>query len=389
MKQLTAAILASENEERAVLQMVADGTAVARTVYTSSAYPVNASDSVLRRIQEVNPEVLLVDIPSGNSSAALRSIELLHTEVPKAAIIAIGDLSQPHVIVSSMRAGAREFLERPLTTNGLLEAFLRLTSNQRKKSSDGKRGRVISVVNAKGGNGATTVAVNLALSLHALNNSAALLDVAPLGHAALHLNMRPTFTFLDAVRNLHRLDGALLESFMMRHPSGLHLLASPAEPTCGEALGSEFARLFDVLVTEYRDVVVDVSSRFDAATRLLCDLSDLVILVANTDVASLWSAVRVHQFLGDVGRDRARLVLNRFRKIPGFGESDAEANTGLKLLWTIPNYYAAVAASIDRGIPVVQQNHSEMARCFASFAAALCESNEDNKKKGWSLFKTA
>lgn len=389
MEKLNAVILAAEGEERAVLQMVVDGTAVAHTAYTTAGYPVNAADSVMRRIQETSPEVVLVDIASGNSAPALRSIEVLHTELPKTAIIAIGDLSQPHIIVSCMRAGAREFLERPLTPNSLLEAFLRLTSTQRKSRSDGIRGKVISVLNAKGGNGATTTAVNLALALQDVNSSVALVDLAPLGHAALHLNLRANFTFLDAVKNLHRLDAALLESFMVRHESGMHLLASPSEPTYGEMLGSEFARLFDIMVAEYRAVVVDISSRFDATTRLVCDLSDMVLVVATADVASLWSAARVHQFLGDVGRDRARLVLNRFRKIPGFTETDAAANAGIALLGVIPNYYAAVAASIDRGIPIVQQNHSEMARSFATLASVIAKPNEDPKKKGWSLFKTA
>jgi pilus assembly protein CpaE len=293
------------------------------------------------------------------------------------------------MIVCCMRAGAREFLERPLTPNSLLEAFLRLTSTQRKSRSDGTRGKVISVLNAKGGNGATTTAVNLALALQHITSNVALVDLAPLGHAALHLNLKANFTFLDAVKNLHRLDGALLDSFMVRHESGMHLLASPLEPTYGEMLGAEFARLFDIMVAEYRAVVVDVSSRFDATTRLVCDLSDLVLVVATADVASLWSAARVHQFLGDVGRDRARLVLNRFRKIPGFTETDAAANAGISLLGVVPNCYGAVAASIDRGVPIVQQNHSEMARSFAILAAAIARPNEDTKKKGWSLFKTA
>jgi len=134
---------------------------------------------------------------------------------------------------------------------------------------------------------------------------------------------------------------------------------------------------------------VDASSRFDAATRLVCNLSECVLLVAHTDVASLWSAARVLQFLGETGgRERVRLVLNRFRKIPGFSENDAEAATGTKLLWKIPNQYASVSASIDRGVPVISQNHSEIARSFAGLAAALTEDGDSTRRAGWSLFKT-
>ena len=87
------------------------------------------------------------------------------------------------------------------------------------------RGKVFTVVNAKGGSGATTIAVNLALALHSAHGNVALIDIAPLGHAALHMNVKPQFTVVDAIRNLHRLDSSLLDSFMTRHNGGLQLLA--------------------------------------------------------------------------------------------------------------------------------------------------------------------
>ena len=114
--------------------------------------------------------------------------------MPDAAVFAIGSMTQPQVIVSAMRAGAREFIERPTTTTDLLEAFVRLSSSQRKVKREGPRGKIFTVVNAKGGSGATTVAVNLALALQSAHGNVALVDLAPLGHAALHLNLKPLFT---------------------------------------------------------------------------------------------------------------------------------------------------------------------------------------------------
>jgi FixJ family two-component response regulator len=67
-----------------------------------------------------------VDIPVDNSPFALLVIELLNQEVPESAIFAIGSLHQPQVIVNAMRAGAREFIERPTTAADLLDAFVRL-----------------------------------------------------------------------------------------------------------------------------------------------------------------------------------------------------------------------------------------------------------------------
>ena len=389
MPELSVVIVAVDGEQRAVLQVLVDGTSVAHTVHTSATFPVAATDPVIRRIQASRADVILVDIPLDNTSAALHSVELLRQELPDAAIFSIGSMAQPQVIVSAMRAGAREFIERPTTTTDLLEAFVRLTAAQRKVHREGARGKVFTVVNAKGGSGATTVAVNLALALQSAHSNVALVDIAPLGHAALHMNLKPLFTVADAIRNLHRLDSSLLESFMTRHSGGLQLLAGTNTPMAVDPSTSEFARLFDMLVGHFRYVVVDASTRADPTTRLVCNLSETVLLVAHADVATMWSAARMQQYLSETGgRERIRLVLNRFRKIAGFSEADAEAAAGAKLLWKIPNQYFAVSSAIDRGIPLMQQDHTEIARSFTGLAARLTENDEEVKRAAWSLFKT-
>ena len=140
MPELSVVIVATDNEQRAVLQVLVDGTSVARTVHTCASFPVAASDPITRRVRSANPDVTLVDIPGENPALALRAIELLHQEMPEAAIFAIGSLSQPQTIVNAMRAGAREFIERPTTTTDLLEAFVRLTTAQR-RSAPGRNPR--------------------------------------------------------------------------------------------------------------------------------------------------------------------------------------------------------------------------------------------------------
>lgn len=390
MAELSVIILAPENENRTVLQMLVDNTGVARTVYSAPSVPVASTDPLLRRIADSKADVVILDIPPNSAATMLRAIELLHAEMPETAIFAIGEMTQPQIIVSSMRAGAREFIERPPSTTHMLEAFVRITTAQRKSQRNSSRGRIFTIVNAKGGNGATTVAVNLTLALQQAHGNVAIVDMAPLGHTALHLNVKPHFTIADVLKNLHRLDGSLLEGYMIRHGNGAHLLAGTNEPVNVQPSPADFARLFDLLVNHYRYVVVDASSRLDPVTRIVSDSSDAVLIVAQTDVPSLWSASRVQQYLSETGsRNRMRLVLNRYKKISGFGDSDAESATGAKLIGKIPNQYPTVSASIDRGIPVAQQNHSEIARSFVALAAALTDSGDEGKTRSWSLFKTA
>jgi pilus assembly protein CpaE len=389
MPELSVAVFATDNDQRAVLQVLVDGTSVARTACSNAALPLAANDPVVRRTRGFAPDVILVDIATDGVSSALRAIELLHQELPDAAVFAIGSMAQPQLIVSAMRAGVREYIERPTTTTDLLEAFVRLTAARRRPGRESSRGKVFTIVNAKGGSGATTVAVNLALALQSIHHSAALVDLAPLGHCALHLNLKPTFTVSDAVTNLHRLDSSLLDSFMARHENGLQVLAGAASPTATEPSASDFARLFDTIVGLFRYIVVDASSRLDSATRLVSNLSEKILLIAHADVASLWSAGRVAQYLGESGsRDRFALVLNRYRKVAGFNEAETEAAIGAPVLWRIPNQYFAVSTAIDRGVPLMQQGNTEIARSISGLAEYLTKDDLDVKRTAWSLFKT-
>jgi pilus assembly protein CpaE len=389
MPELSVAIFATDADQRAVLQALVDGTSVGHTVCANSTLPLSSTDPVLRRTQGFAPDVVLIDIAADQVGSALRTVELLHQEIPATSIFVVGAMTQPHLIVSAMRAGAREFVERPTTTTDLLEAFVRLTASRRKPGRESSRGKVFTVVNAKGGNGATTVAVNLALALQSIHPSTALVDLAHIGHCALHLNLKPAFSISDALTNLHRLDASLLDSFMARHERGLQLLAGPSVPSAVDASPSDYARLFDMIVGTFHYVVVDASSRLDSATRLASNLAEKILLVAHADVASLWSAGRVAQYLGETGsRDRFAIVLNRYRKIAGFNESETEAAIGAPVLWRVPNQYFVVSSAIDRGIPPMQSGNTEISRSFTALAKLLTKDDMEMKRSAWSLFRT-
>jgi Flp pilus assembly CpaE family ATPase len=160
---------------------------------------------------------------------------------------------------------------------------------------------------------------------------------------------------------------------------GLHLLAGPQQPYPTEPTPGELARLFDLVVNHYRFVVVDASSRLDPTTRLLSELSNAVLVVAQTDVVSLWSAGRIHNFLEEgTGRDRVRIILNRYKKIPGFTEEDVQQVTNCKVLWKVPNAYQAISPSIDHGTPVVLQEGPEISRSYRALADTLAQASPDS-----------
>jgi len=359
-----------------VLRHRLDSTQIGRSVFSFAGFPSSPADSILRQIQDVHAEVVLVDIDPRNEQRALAAIELIKAATNDLTIFAVGVMTSPNTIVSAMRAGAGEYLERESPAEAMAEALNRFSAARSKARSSSGRARVFTVTNAKGGAGATTVAVNTATALQELHGGVLLVDFAPLGHAALHLNLRPAFGVFDALQNLHRLDPSLLKGLLTQCNGGLQLLAAPQQPASLTPTAAELARLFDFLVTHFRYVVVDCSNRVDSTARLLCELSNAVLMVAQTDVVSLWSAGRMRPYLEEgASRDRVRLVLNRYKKIPGFSDEDVEKATDCKLLWKLPNNYQATAPSIDKGVPVMFQENSDIARSFRGLAAALADAS--------------
>jgi len=380
MQGVAVALLTEDKDRLTVLRNRLDTTQVAQVVFSHPGFPGNSTDPVIRQIQDVRAEVVLVDLDPKAEQHALSAIELIRHHTEDVAIFAIGEMSHPASIVATMRAGASEYLEREATPEVIAEALNRFSAARSRSRAVSGRARIFTVSNAKGGAGATTVAVNTAIALQEARGEVLLVDFAPLGHAALHLNVRPAFGVYDALQNLHRLDHSLLEGLLTSCKGGLHLLAAPQQPLSVAPTAAEIARLFDLLVAHFRYVIVDCSDRVDQTARLLCELSNAVLLVAQADVVSLWSAGRMRPFLEEgAGRDRVRLILNRYKKIPGFTDDDVEKATNCKLLWKLPNNYQATAPAIDKGTPVAFQDSHDIGRSFRSLAAVLAEASPSSE----------
>ena len=380
MPGITVALLTEDRDHSIVLHTRLEGTNLARMVFSHVGFPAGPGDSILRHLQDQHAEVVLIDLDPKHPQGALRAIELVHNTSPDTTIFALGDMTQPLNIVAAMRAGAREFLDRGATPDLLIEAFTRFTATVSRNLRGASKARVFTFLNAKGGVGATTTAVNTAVALQEDHGRVALVDFAPIGHAALQLNLRPQFNVTDALQNLHRMDASLLEGLMTSYRDGLHLLAGSQQPYGTPPTAAELARLLDLLVSQYNYVVIDCSGRLDPTVQMICDLSNAVLLVAQTDVVSLWSAGRIHTFLEEgAGRDRLRIVLNRYKKIPGFTDEDVEKTTNCKVLWKIPNNYQLVGPAIDKGSPVALQDSPEVSRSYRGLAAELADATASSE----------
>ncbi|HZR33097.1 MAG TPA: hypothetical protein VFA76_14725 [Terriglobales bacterium] len=368
-------IFSQGRERLAALQRRVESSVSAQLVLLHSSLPASSGDPILLQLREVSAQIAIVEIPPEAPQAGIRAVEVLHGAEPTLAIIACGVLTQPRTIISVMRAGACEFLDRDLSPADLVEALTRLSSSTRAMAQAMGGGRVYTFLGAKGGVGTTTLAVNTAITLQKRFGSVALVDLAGMGHCALHMNLKPRFALPDATRNLRRLDATLLEGCMTDSATGLRVLAAGNGPA--EYSAAHLERIFELLIPRYRYVVVDCSSRVDQTSPVICDTSKLVLLIAQMDVVSLWSASRIQEFLSKhVSNSSFRLLINRYRKGSGWNDEDLRATTKCEVFWKIPNQFRVIGSAVDRGIPATQHGNTEISQCFEDFAAALVRTTE-------------
>jgi endonuclease/exonuclease/phosphatase (EEP) superfamily protein YafD len=106
MHGIAVAVLTEDREHLSELQNRIEATRLARVVFANVGFPTGSTDSILRQIQDLRAEVVLIDISPNNPQSAIRAIETLQANTLQLAIFANGTMQQPAVIVSSMRAAA-------------------------------------------------------------------------------------------------------------------------------------------------------------------------------------------------------------------------------------------------------------------------------------------
>ncbi|MGH3827262.1 MAG: AAA family ATPase, partial [Pseudonocardiaceae bacterium] len=153
-------------------------------------------------------------------------------------------------------------------------------------------GTVVAVLGPKGGTGKTVVATNLAVALAQRGRRVALVDLdLQFGDVALAVGLNPEVTIFDLAVSGGSLDAEKLDDFLLRHPSGLRVLAAPTRPDHAASVATELVLdVYDLLRHEYDFVIVDSPPSFDPAVIATIDIATSLCLVGLLDALSLKNA---------------------------------------------------------------------------------------------------
>jgi len=229
---------------------------------------------------------------------------------------------------------------------------------------------------AKGGAGTTTLAVNCGVELARLSKRATVIvDLKPgLGEVALFLGIRQRFSVIDAIDNLHRLDREFLRELVVKHKSGLEILAgSDHFDRPGAADGGAIEELLRLLTRQYDYIIVDGGSQINSCTVSAMYTADQLFLVANPDVPSVRNAQRLLDRVRQLGAcgERVRLLLNRAAEPFPIPPKQIEGALGHPIHHTFPSDYKTVSTALNSGVPLALSGATDLASQFDSFTRGI------------------
>jgi pilus assembly protein CpaE len=312
-------------------------------------------------VAQTNPDIGLVALDD-NPEKALQLVSRLNETVPSCAVLVVSSSSDGNLILRAMRAGAKEFLTRPIRIEDLLAALGRISERRFGRGDKKPRGcQVIAVAGAIGGVGTTSIAVNLGCALaRDQSSSVGLVDLdLTLGDADVFLDTIPDYTLVDLAQNVTRLDFSLLKRSLTKHASGLYLLPRPVRlEDVGLINGEDLQRVIGLLKATFTHLVLDLSKGYSSLDMTALEMATHVLLVTQLDLPCLRNVVRLMMSFGEMENfaDKVRIVVNRVGLDHGqITLKKAEETIGKEIFWQLPNDYRTMIEVRNNGVPLVEQ----------------------------------
>ena len=329
-------------------------------------------------VKQSRSSIAFVDFDQ-NPDEAIETVQVL-SNTAEHRIVSIGVSSHvtTDLLLRAMKAGCSEFLHKPLDSTQVQETLHQwqgrlVTANE----STGKRGKIVTFYGVKGGVGSTALCVQLGMELAKSHPQKVLIvdDHRHLGHVALYLGVNESkYHFAQLVQGAERIDDALLQGFLLKHPSGLDVLAS-ADSYMADISndGAQRNVAFEYMRSQYDVVLVDSSVMCAASIPATLEVSDEVVLVSTPEIAAIRDLSRCIAYMrGLLGpTDKLRVVINRLSSGEGPEAAQIEKAIGMNIHMSIPDHHPHVTRAINAGLAVSSQRKSEFSNRISAWSKRL------------------
>lgn len=359
-------------------------------VASTEGYQVQSSDNKHR------PDLLIFEVGT-DTEKEFRVIESLLNSNSVGEVFLTSENTEQSVLLNAMRIGVKECFSQPLEKQGVIRALERFKTRRKKSGhqENVKSGQIIDVIGSKGGVGATTIAVNLAVSIAETKKaqSVALVDMNMLfGDIPIFLALKPNYNWGEITKDIARLDATFLMNILSKHSSGVHVLPSPSHLNGNQAVTPEtIEHLLSLMQGMFDFVVIDGGQSLNKTSLRILEMSDDVLLVsllslpylANTN--KLLTSFANFQYLP---KERIKIVINRYLKKSQVSLKDAEDAINREIFWTIPNDYKTTMSAINQGKALPQfAAKSAVTRNLKELAATLALKEQKGEKRRWNFLK--
>lgn len=320
--------------------------------------------------------------PGLSFDAVVELATSLRDSSPEISVVVVAAVMTSESLQRLLRAGVRDVLPASFSPKQLAASVTHASAAAARERerfgsqpAQGRRGKVITVLSAKGGVGRSFIASNLAVLLATPAEPVALVDLdLEFGDLSVFFQVQPKHTIGDAAGYPDGLDEVALDGMLTHHRSNVHLLAAPQEPGLAETISGDLVQqVLALLAQRYRYVVVDTPASFTDPVLTAIDASDVLPTVTAMDVASIRSAglcLRTLEMLG-VPREKIRLVLNRADSRVGLNLAEVEKGLGTKVSVSIPSS-RDVPLSVNQGNPLAASDpRSPVTRALAELVTVL------------------
>lgn len=345
--------------------------------------------------QEIGPDVVLMDINMPDMDG-IAATEQIRQKMPFIQVVILSVQDDQNYMRRALQVGARDFLRKPPQPDELVSAIRRagkVAQEERLKSAQtpvvvsggfaqpamgtGAKGHIILVYCPKGGNGCTTLAVNLGIALHNEETRVAIVDAnLQFGDVAIFMNEQGKNTVMDLALRSDELDQEIVSEVMINNAAtGVHILAAPARPEYAEKMDPEqFTRVLRYLRQMYAYVIIDASAYLTDITLAAMDICDAIVLLTAQDIPSIKNNRLFLDLLQTIGvpAQKISFVMNRYdKRIPITPERVSE-NLKQEIVAVIPLDEKTVITAVNRGVPFMVDNKtSPAARGIYTLAESL------------------
>ncbi|MFN8624212.1 MAG: AAA family ATPase [Chloroflexota bacterium] len=217
--------------------------------------------------------------------------------------------------------------------------------------------RVMAFMSPKGGAGTTTAAVNVAVTLARGGRSVALLDLhLTFGSVAMHLDIVPRFSIVDAVRDDLALDDPEVLKGYATLKDGITVLSAPATPDQRDLVSAEHVRrLLSICASAFEVTVIDLGSGFDERTLTAFGIADRVAILVTPEIPALRAVKALREALAEYEADRSRhvYVLNHVFPADMLLRDEVSKALGGVSLMELPYAQTIYHKAVITGVPVV------------------------------------